>query len=237
LVGFLARAVKSGQTQENESSHAEYLDARILNTPTIAMLQVKNEIVRMADITAAMYDDIIHLYYRFDAKSARRVMEVEDMIDALHRQISNFIVLLSRRNLDPENAMRVPVLLQLVNELEQLADLNMKLLEALQRKKHEKVSFSIHAMTDLKRLAASVGDVVALAKMAIDVPAETAARLPGLLQTVDDIRESAIAGHVKRMKSGHCSVEAGILFNDMVSTLTDISTCAANIITTGEPLR
>src|SRR6185369_14457354 len=164
LIGFLARAIKSSGKADNLSAHTEFLDARVLNTPTIALLQAKNEIVRMSSMASTMYDDLEHLLYRSDARGIRRIMAAEDALDTLHKQISNFLVLLSRRDVDPENSVRIPLLLQLSSEIEQFGDLNEKFLASFQKKKSDKIHFSPHAMTDLKRLAAAVGDIAGMLK-------------------------------------------------------------------------
>jgi phosphate:Na+ symporter len=237
LVGFLARASRFSSSRLNSSSNAEFLDSRILNTPTIAMLQVKNEIVRMAQLTADMYDNTVHLFYRYDARTARKIVETEDVIDALHRQISGFLVQLSQKRLDSENSMRVPQMLQLVNELEHLADMNMKLLTALQKKKREKLHFSIHAMTDLKKMAAAAGEIAIIIGRVVDLSPEERFEIPEILKRVEEMREAALDGHLKRMKTGHCSVEAGFLYNDMIAAITAITAASAEILTTGESLK
>jgi Na+/phosphate symporter len=49
-------------------------------------------------------------------------------------------------------------------------------------------------------------------------------------------QEAILAGHVARMKSGQCSVEAGLLFNDLVAALVKLSALAGFIVKTGREL-
>lgn len=237
LVGFLARISWLDPRGLKSSANPEYLDARILNTPTIAMLQVKNEIVRMSQMVVSMYDDTTQLFYRFDAKTVRKIVETEDVIDSLHRQISQFLVQLSRKNLDQENAVRVPIMLQLVNELEHLADMDMKLLTAMQSKKREKIVFSLYAMTELKKLAGAASEIIMLSGRIMDIPDEELSSVDTRIKAVENLRESALNGHLQRMKAGLCSVEAGFLYNDMVSAISGMAFSAAEIIRTGESLK
>lgn len=237
FIGFFARSRSLRGRSVELSSHPAFLDRRVLNTPTIAMLQAKSEVNRMSTIAVAMYDDLVHLFYRFDPRSVRKIVEVEETLDTLQREISNFLVLLSRQSLDVENSARIPLMLHLVNHVEQMGDLNIKLLAAMQKKKAERIHFSIHAMTDLKRLAAAVGELVQLIDQQAALPEELSVKLVSLGQEVDAISETALAGHHKRMKSGHCSVEAGLLFNDMLATLQSVATCATDIINCGRSLQ
>lgn len=237
FIGFFARSRSFRGKSAELSPHPAYLDRRVLNTPTIAMLQAKSEVNRMSVIAAAMYDDLVHLFYRFDARNVRKIVEVEETLDTLQKEISNYLVLLSRQNLDADNSARIPLLLQLVNQIEHLGDLNMKLLTGMQSKKSQRIHFSIHAMTDLKRLAAVVGELVQLIDLQALLPEGIAERLVNLGQEIDVISEAALAGHLKRMKTGHCSVEAGLLYNDMLVALQSVATCAINIINCGRSLQ
>jgi len=229
LIGYFSRTVKFVSTSEELSAHPKFLDKRVLNTPTIALMQAANEISRMSRIVLAMYGEIVQLIYRFDARSLRKIIEMENSVDSLHKELSNFLVLLSRENLDPENSMKLPQLLQLVNQLELLADINMKLLSGIQKKKLEKITFSTNAMTELKRLAAAVSVVIEASfgseeARFIDSEMVSTAKL-----NVAEICETAISGHVKRMKTGHCSVETGFLYNDLITTFVSISDNASNL--------
>jgi phosphate:Na+ symporter len=237
LVGFLARAVKLSGKSDDFSSHTEFLDTRVLNTPTIAILQAKNEIVRMSAMASTMYDDLEHLLYRSDARGIRRIMAAEDALDTLHRQISNFLVLLSRRDVDPENSTRIPLLLQLSHEIEQFGDLNEQFLSSFQKKKSERIHFSPHAMTDLKRLAAAVGDIAGMLNSLMEDRQDGLQRIDEYRATIEEVRETALEGHVKRMAAGHCTVESGLLFNDMVTTMVNISESAASIVRVGSTIQ
>jgi phosphate:Na+ symporter len=218
------------------SPRPQFLDVRIINTPTIAMLQAHNEIVRMADIACTMYDDTVQLFYRFDVKLVRLIQEKEDLLDSLQKQISAFLILLSRRGSDSANSLRIPVLLHIVNDLEHLGDVSWQLVSLLQRKKYEKISFSFQAMADLKRLAALVGEVVTIIHSGDRFTADDLERITDLHTMVLVQQEATLAEHVARMKSGHCSLEAGLLFNDMVASLVKLSVIGCSIVKTGREL-
>ena len=236
LIGYFSRAFKFVSTSDELSAHPRFLDKRVLNTPTIALMQAANEINRMSHIVTTMYGELVQLIYRFDARSMRKIIEMEASIDSLHRELSNFLVLLSRENLDTENSMKLPQLLQLVNQLELLADINMKLLSVLQKKKVEKITFSTNAMTELKRLAAAVSVVVEMSVSSEESKYNTSEVISTAKFKVEAIREAAITGHVKRMKTGHCSVETGFLYNDLITVLVSISDTASNLADTWRKL-
>lgn len=240
FIGFITRSVDAVRAwsgaKSDLSPRPHFLDTRIINTPTIAMLQARSEIVRMADIACSMYDDTVQLLYRFDVKLVRLIQEKEDALDSLQKQISSFLILLSRRSNDADNSLRIPVLLHIVNELEHLGDVNWQIVGIIQRKKYEKIIFSNHAMADLKRLAALISEVVTIIQSGDRFTAEEQERTVDLHTLVLVQQETILGGHVARMKSGHCSVEAGLLFNDMVAALARLSSLACFIVKTGREL-
>ncbi len=236
LIGFLSRSVKLDRSSGDFSSYPRFLDKRVLNTPTIAMMQATNEINRMASIVSSMYSEIIHLLYRFDSKSLRKIIEMEDAVDSLHKELSNFLVLLSRESIDTENSMKIPLLLQIVNQLEHLGDINMKLLAGFQKKKGDKIIFSTNAMTELKRLAAAVGEVVDLITSPSAAQLQLSEYLSEVRSKVANLRDETVSGHIKRMKTGQCAVDAGFLYNDIVTAMVSISDRSANLIDTWKEL-
>lgn len=240
FVGLITRSVDAVRVwsgaREDLSPRPQFLDSRIINTPTIAMLQAHNEIVRMADITCSMYDDTVQLLYRFDVRVVRLIQEKEDLLDSLQKQISSFLILLSRRSNDAADSLRIPILLHIVNELEHIGDGNWHIVGLIQRKKYEKISFSIQAMADLKRLAALVGESVVMTRSGDRFSPEDQGKIIDLHTAVLMQQEAILAGHVARMKNGQCSVEAGLLFNDLVAALVKLSALAGFIVKTGREL-
>ncbi|NVN97935.1 MAG: Na/Pi cotransporter family protein [Geobacteraceae bacterium] len=230
LIGFLSRSVKLSGSSTEISAHSDFLDKRVINTPTIAMIQASKEVARMSHVVTSMYRDTVHLLYRFDAKSARRIIEMENAVDSIHCQLSNYLVLLSRKSFDRDISIKLPLLLQAVNQLEHLADINMRLLMLIQKKKTEKISFSTNAMSELKKLAASVDEIVNMAEISVELDENYMQELSALRSKTGEIRETAIAGHLKRMKTGHCSIEAGFLYNDIITLLINTSDSSANLI-------
>jgi len=240
FIGLITRSADAVRAWSGVSSdlspRPQFLDARIINTPTIAMLQAHNEIVRMSDIASSMYDDTVQLLYRFDVKLVRSIQEKEDVLDSLQKQISSFLVLLSRRSSDADSSLRIPVLLHIVNELEHMGDVSWQIVGIIQRKKYEKIDFSMQAMVDLKRLAAMVGEAVAVINTGDRFSQEVQENITELHTGILMQQEAIIAGHVTRMKAGQCSVEAGLLFNDLVAALVKQSVLAGFIVKTGREL-
>jgi phosphate:Na+ symporter len=242
LIGFFARSaatiLPSKDGSGDLSPQTQFIDLRVINTPTIAMLQVRNEIQRMADLASSMFADVVAQFYRFDAKRLATIRQKEEVLDVLQKEISSFLVQLSRRSLDAEYSLEIPIKLQLVNSLEHVGDGSWALMNYLLRKKEEKVQFSSTAMTELKQLASQVTKIVELAVQSISSPA--ANDLPNARQQKDlllQLQDAMLAGHVRRMKYGNCSIEAGLLYSEMITSQMKIVEYAYAIVRAGRELQ
>jgi phosphate:Na+ symporter len=185
----------------------------------------------MADITRIMFDETVEQFHKYDAKKSDRIQRKNEVLKVLQRDISTFLVELSRQALSIEKSIGIPVMLHLVNTLRHMGDLNETILFSLRRKKEDKINFSALAMTELKALAAIVGELVHLT--VTTVGEEKYADLDIVASannTIGKMRESMINNHIKRLTAGKCSVMAGLIYNDLVSIFSRIAEDAGNIL-------
>lgn len=228
FIGFLARSapvLMPGTKRVNENElRPLYIDFRVINTPTIAFLQAKNELKRMVDITRLMFDEVIEQFYKFDAKKSVRIEQRKEVLTVLQRDISAFLITLSRQTLNRQNTMEIPVILHMLNDLKHIGDQNEAILELLRRKKEEKIIFSPEAMTELRTLAALVGEMVHLATGVL------CEETPGPADLLSDRKNAVIAmqetmlnSHMKRLTAGNCTVAAGMSYGDIISAFVKLS--------------
>lgn len=235
LIGYFARTapvILPGRTGELDiEPRPQYIDVRVINTPTIALLQAKNELRRMAEITCMMFNEVVEQFYKYDAKRSVRIEHKKAVLNILQREISTFLVLLARQPLSADNSMGIPVMLHMVNDLTHLGDQNELLLELLRRKKEDKITFSGTAMTELKTLAAKVGELVHLSVEAVDK------EINGEMQTVRNgreaigqMQETMLNNHMKRLTGGKCTVAAGVVYSDIISAFGKIADYSCTLL-------
>lgn len=240
LIGFLVRSaplIVPGREGEGDlDPRPRFLDQRVVNTPTIALLQAKNEIRRMAETAGTMYGEMAEQFNGFNARTAGRLKQKEEVLDILQRDISAFLVALSRQPLSTENAMELPVLLQLVNDLEHLGDQVEAVMEYMRRKKEDKLRFSSAAMAEIRALSALVAGVVAAAVDSLEPDGKSATKedLDGIMAEMGSTLAALHLSHIKRLHSGKCTVIAGLLFSDIVAAFEKIAQISYNIAKTSK---
>ena len=237
LVGFFARSAPRILPARPGATGVEprtvFIDPRVINTPPIALLQARNELKRMAAIVRSMYGEMVEQFFRYDAKKASVISQKEAAVDIIQRDVADFLVSLSRKPLPPENSYEIPVMLQLVSELEHVGDQAEAVLGYLRRKKEEKLIFSASAMTEIRNLARKVQELVELATDSIDAPQEgTEERGRVLRNEVAVMRDAMLTNHIKRLSAGKCTVRAGLIYADMISSFAKIADSCLAIIET-----
>jgi phosphate:Na+ symporter len=241
FIGFFARTAGKILPEKGDMDiepHPRFLDFRVVNTPTLAFLQAGNELKRMAQVAHSMVSDTLEQFYEFNAKKATLIQQKENLLDVLQKEISSFLVLLSRQAPVSEKPLEIPVYLSTVNDLEGIGDNCEIILECLRRKKEDMVYFSETAMNELKSLANEASFLMNLAVDALEnfeVPdAEEMQELKKrLLASEEDLK----GNHLVRLSNGDCSVIAGLLFMEIIAAFTKIGDFSCSIIEMQRTLR
>jgi phosphate:Na+ symporter len=235
LVGFFARSatkiLPGGDMEIGMEPRLKYIDFRVINTPVIAFLQARNEIRRMAELSKSMFCDVVQMFEGFDARKSSAIKLKENVLDALQKEISSFLVTLGQRQLTPEISVGIPVMLQTVNGLENSGDYSEIILECLRRKKEGNVYFSDTAMNEIREMAAKVIDMLDLTVKIFDNPGILFIEQARLLrESIGLSREELKKNHTRRLSDGECTVIAGLLYIDIVSAFDKIADLSLEII-------
>jgi len=230
LIGFFTRSAETllpARRSESEP-RPRFIDLRVIKTPTIALVQAWNELIRMGSVATLMYGELVSQFDAFNPKVVASVRDKEVVLDVLHRDMSQFLVALSRETLSLERAVEIPTMLQLVNEIELVGDQSEAVLNYLVRKKEERLRFSSSAMDELKGFAHKVGEVVSLCERVLK--GEGDEELAALKVEVAALEDELHISHLRRLKSGKCNIVAGLLYGDMIVCFSKISQLCYSII-------
>ena len=124
FVGPIARLVRRIVPGATEQIQVEpkYLEKHLLDTPFIAIEQAKKEIVRMANLAEQAVRDSSLAFFRGDTSYLKTVPVLEEGLDHLQREITQYLVELARRSLTKVQSEELPVLLHTINDIERVGD-------------------------------------------------------------------------------------------------------------------
>ncbi len=207
------------------------LEEHLLNTPEIALEQVKREIIRMAKTAKKALMRSVNGITNNNRANLELTRQIEDFIDSFQLQITSYLSALSSRHLSDEISIELPVLLHTVNDLERVGDHAVNIVEIAERKIEQKLSFSNSALSESEQLRAEIDqmfDKVIAALENNDIAAAKSAALTNE-NNLNKMQIEFRRSHVQRMSEGICSAEAGLIFIDLVDNVEKIGDHLTNI--------
>lgn len=219
LVGLLAKlstlAIR-GREEEVEF-HLKYLDNRVLSTPPIALAQARSETRRMAQIAQEMVDETLRFLQDNDLKRVPDLQKKENLTDVLQKEITDFLVALSQKSIDQEASKEIASMMNMINDLERVGDHCENLWTLNQRKLAQRITFSEIAMNEIADISELTSSFLATVVTAL-IQKNTAVydEAHRLEDAIDDLEERLRNNHIKRLNTGECTVNSGLIYIDML---------------------
>ncbi len=208
----------------------QYLEERLLNTPPVALKQSVSEMIRMITLAQEALHDAFKGFVENDRKLLSEVAQKEEIINTFQKDITDYLVNLSKRKLSQEVSEKLPALLHSVNDIERIGDHAENLMELAERKIKEELPFSEQAITELKKFFDEVDQMLAKVILAMETDGKEEARLA--LEHEDTLNELQIQlqeSHIQRLQDGECLVLSGIVFLDFIKNLEKVGDHLENI--------
>lgn len=216
--------------KEASTFGVKYLDERILETPSIALGQVIKEVLHMGNLAKVSLESSIHAIHDNDQKSVEKTFKIEKTINALEREISDYLIKLSNTSIDHDDRMIIDGLFSTINDIERVGDHADNIAELALYKIDNNVNFSEKALIELEEMVAKVLESYDLAlesmKEGSRYKAQKVVEIEGV---VDEMEKTLRKKHISRLNEGRCETSSGIIFLDMLSNLERISDHSSNI--------
>ena len=233
FTGLLERAVifatPRGKGLQIEGT-PHHLDRRLLQTPQLALVQARREVLRMMEMAREAV--IIPMDGLFDRNNKRldEVPKIEDAIDDLQGEITRYMVALSKERLAREVADELPVWLHSINDIEKVGDHAENLGELTDRVLDERVKFTDEGKAELKKMYDAICEMLSLIIESLpDVDYKKASEVLEVEKRVNDIHMQARESNLRRMNEGRSEPSTGIIFLDYIMNLEKIGDHLSNV--------
>ncbi len=207
-----------------------YLERRFINAPSIAMGQVAKELVRMGDIASVMLKNTLEALVDNNERMVEDIYLKEDILNTIHREITNYLVQVSQKSLSPYQSQRLAHLMNISGHIERVGDHIENITDLADTKINEKLPFSPKAVKDLSYIFSKVETSFKYAMRALKKnDADIAAIVTKREDEIDRIEAQLRDEHIDRLTKGICNTESGIIYIDILSNLERIADHANNI--------
>lgn len=232
LIGLLAKlSTLAIRGREGDVQfHLKYLDNRVLNTPPIALAQARSETRRMALVAQEMLGETLHFLQDNNLKRVPDLEKQEALTDVLQKEITDFLVSLSQKSITEEASREVASMMNMVNDLERVADHCENLWTLNQRKLEQKISFSEIALFEISEISELTRNFLATIIKALEAKdTEIYDEACRLEDAIDTLEEKLRTNHIKRLHTGECTVNSGLIFLDMLHNFEKIGDHTFNL--------
>lgn len=222
--------IRSKDTSTAEDLDQDTLDSRLIKSPSIALGQAENVVVKMGDYAHKNFAGSLELFEKYSEKRAAGIRELEDAIDKMEDRLNNYLLELTNAELTQLEGRQVTLYLKLDTEFERIGDYSMNLVESAEMLIDRNASLSPKAMEELRVLYQAVDEIIG---MAIDCVRnhnpEIASRIEPLEEVVDMMVDTLKSKHIERLKKGKCTIDGSFAFMEMLTFLERISDHCSNI--------
>lgn len=215
-----------------DAARLEFIDVNLVGSPSVTMLQIRNEVERMSALVRTNIDLSMQALLSGKVAPAKTIEENEAVIDYLTDAISDFLVKLNVQELSAWDSLYVNRVFHTLSDLERIGDYAELLQELTERQQEKNVAYSPRAMEELQQIYDNAIALFARSVSAFytqNIHLDELKRLTKLQRQIRKQTNQSQTNHMERLRSGECSVEAGIQFGEILNSLNRISGHAINI--------
>lgn len=218
--------------KHEDACRLEYIDVHLVGSPSVTLLQIRNEVERMAGLVRTNIQLSTSALLSSRVADAKPIEDNEAVIDYLTDAISDFLVKLNVREMNDGDAQYVNRVFQTLSDLERIGDYAEKLLYLTEQQEEKKVVYSASALQELAVIndnATQLFDDAVAGFYRQDVHLDQLKRMAKTQRQLRKLTNQSQLNHMERLRTGQCSVEAGILFGEILNSLSRIGGHSINI--------
>jgi phosphate:Na+ symporter len=201
----------------DEIFHIKYLDRRYLDSPEVALVQARQEIIRMGEEAQTMFDEVIGALKIRNTKNLEKWREREDVLDNLQKEITDFLVKVMQQNIVVEESKEITSLLRMTNNIERIGDELEDIAAALENMIEEKLYFSEYAIADYVTITSEAREFLQLVLNGIKIEnGEIMSEALRLVNNINRMTDDMKASHHDRLFEGTCEIDRGMIFTEIL---------------------
>lgn len=226
----MSRRLIPGEDQEEKEYQLLYIGKQNTFTPSIAVVETTQEIERMGKMARENLNLAMEAFFDGDQKKINRVYEVENQIDFLSREITDYLVKINQLQLPVVDAKRIGGLFHVVSDIERIGDHAENIADAAVKSHDENMKFTKKGEREIREMHEKT--MLILQESMEMFTTLDKKNLPDILElenSIDNMERELQQNHVRRMAKGKCLPMTGILFTDLVTGLERVADHATNI--------
>ncbi len=227
--------------KEDEEFTLKYISGGLLSSSELNIAQAEKEMAVYAERVGRMLDmaqDLVHTKGQteeFDVLYSR-IEKYEDISDRMEIEIANFLNLTAEGRLSNESKLHVAAMLNIVSEIESIADSCLGVGKILLRKQQSHAEFNKEIYDNIDTMFTYVRDAMSMmTKMLHNVENTTDYQINASYnkeREINNVRNTMRNANVENINSKHYEYQAGIYYMDIISDLERTGDYIINVVET-----
>lgn len=229
LIKVSERVIKD-KDLENKKNLLLYIDDRLLNTPDIAVMEVKNEILHMYNLAMLNFRYGYECLVKGDKSNSGSIADTESNIDYINSKITEYLISLSNK-VSKEDSKVVGSYFHVINDIERIGDHAYNFFEHSKALEENDLRFSNVAIKEIDVFFDLIMD---MSDLTIDIFKDEQYQKLGKLHELEN-RSDVLAkelsdNHYKRMTANECN---GALSDDFATLISELERVADHLTNIG----
>lgn len=218
------------EEESREEKMLNLLDSRFLETPSYAVEQSRSVAATMAGLAEESINLSMELLHTYDEEKAKRVVDLESLVDRFEDELGSYLVKLSAKDLSGKDSHVLSVILHSIGDFERISDHARNIKEAAEEMYQKKMAFSDKAQKELEIFEKAIHDILKVTMLSFtEEDLGLARQVEPLEEVIDSLNQEIKQRHVKRLRKGKCTIEMGFVLSDITTNLERVSDHCSNI--------
>lgn len=232
LIALSRKLIHARGSEEHDENEMvlKYIGSTGTPTTSTAVVEIVQEIERMALMVRENLAASMKAFIEFDRSEAENIYRREKYIDYLSHRITEYMVKANQYDIPLKDRERLGGLFHVIIDIERIGDHAVNIIDDALKEKNNKIIFSKEGIGEIDEMYHKVIEIYDKSVYIFTTMDKNCFEdINRLEDMIDQMQIDCQEGHVKRMSEQKCSIEAGLIFTDLVIGLERIADHATNI--------
>lgn len=213
-----------------KASRFNMLNDRHLANPGFVIPHVRELAIELSQIAKKSVDLAMDMIFEYNDEKFKELENLENTSDMYADRLSEYLGKLSGANIGVKGGHEVNFLQHSITDFERICDLSINIGELSRELKKSGAGFSEKGLEEMTTYSMAVKDIMERAQIAYSKnDVQMALSVEPLEEVIDDLNKMTNRNHVKRLRSGQCSIDMGMTLSDVTTHMERIADHCSNI--------
>ena len=224
--------VKDSAEELEDEADFDLLEERLINYPALAIAQCHRAMNGMSKKLRKNVNRAMNLLNDYQQDKYDKVQRKEDLIDKYESRLGEYLIQLTKREMNTAQTTQVSLYLHTINDFERIGDHASYIAHMANEMHDNHTEFSQAAWDELNIVMEAVREEINVTCNAfMKDDKEAAQRVAPLGAVITNLCDELKMHHVERLSKGDCGLEEGTVFNDILNSFGRIAAHSASAMT------